>query len=80
MRLLGADELPRAIDTLAHAFEADPLFRFLLPNGDARLRGARFSMAKNLTFYCGFGFEVLEELTLSGGYPPLWSMRRAPRK
>jgi len=34
----------------------------------------------NLPIYRRFGFEVAEEVTLPGGFPPLWSMRRPPRE
>jgi GNAT superfamily N-acetyltransferase len=37
------------------------------------------SNPKNLPFYGRFGFEVIDEVRLSGGYPPLWAMRRPAR-
>lgn len=37
------------------------------------------SKESNLPFYEYFGFTTQQELTLPGGGPTLWSMRRAPR-
>jgi ribosomal protein S18 acetylase RimI-like enzyme len=34
------------------------------------------SNPKNLAFYRRFGFETTSEVALSGGYPPLYAMRR----
>ena len=36
------------------------------------------SNPRNLTFYGRFGFEVVEELQLPGGGPPMWRMLRLP--
>lgn len=33
----------------------------------------------NLAYYRRFGFEVVEELSVGGGAPPVWTMLRAPR-
>ncbi|MFI5621113.1 GNAT family N-acetyltransferase [Streptomyces sp. NPDC051567] len=38
------------------------------------------SKASNIPFYEHFGFTVRGELRLPGGGPPLWSMRREPRR
>lgn len=37
------------------------------------------SKPSNLSFYRAFGFEVTHEVSLSGGYPPLWTLLRTPR-
>jgi ribosomal protein S18 acetylase RimI-like enzyme len=38
------------------------------------------SNPKNLSFYRRFGFDVTAEVSLSGGYPPLWTLlRHAPQ-
>jgi ribosomal protein S18 acetylase RimI-like enzyme len=34
----------------------------------------------NLRLYQHFGFEVLKEVSLPGGFPPLWAMRRPARR
>ena len=33
----------------------------------------------NLVYYRRFGFEVVEELTVARGAPPVWTMLRPPR-
>lgn len=37
------------------------------------------SNPKNLPFYRVFGFDVTNEVSLSGGYPPLWTLLRKAR-
>jgi GNAT superfamily N-acetyltransferase len=37
------------------------------------------SKERNLPFYRGHGFELVETLPLPGGGPPVWLMRRPPR-
>ena len=37
------------------------------------------SREQNVPFYRRFGFEVLDELRIGGGAPPLWRMWRKPR-
>ena len=37
------------------------------------------SKPSNLSFYRAFGFDVTNEVSLSGGYPPLWTLVRPTR-
>ena len=36
------------------------------------------TMERNLTFYGRFGFEVVQEVSMPGGGPPIWTMLRQP--
>ena len=36
------------------------------------------SNERNLTFYGRFGFEVMQEVSIPGGGPPIWTMLRQP--
>lgn len=37
------------------------------------------SKPENLAFYCGHGFEVMDEIRFAPGAPPVWLMWRQPR-
>jgi hypothetical protein len=39
------------------------------------------SSRENIAFYASLGFEIVEELRISGGGPPVWSLvRRRPAR
>ncbi len=38
------------------------------------------SKRENLRFYEGHGFEVIEEITIGKGSPPMWLMLRKPQR
>lgn len=75
LAVLGTD--PAAQGKGVGAAVLEPVLRRCDKEGrDAFLESSK---ERNLAYYARFGFEVVEELRLPAGGPPVWQMRRQPR-
>jgi GNAT superfamily N-acetyltransferase len=75
LMLIGSDPAVRGTG-FGHALMRSRLDRCDAEGSPAYLEN---SNPKNESYYLRFGFEIMDEITLPDGGPPLWPMWRAPR-